>query len=705
MTPSRITRAGLLAVLLLPDLAAAAGLNDTGITQCANETQNNLSCPQADFPSQDAETGRDAQTDLTKVGGGAAGFDFTKLDAVGNPLPASATVWDCVRDNVTGLVWEIKTDDGGLRDKDWRYTWYNSDPATNGGNAGFLGLKQPYHPDYPTFSDTCGGTLPSNQCNTQAYAAAVNVLNPALCGYTDWRMPTIEELHSIVDLSRRDPAIDAAYFPRTVPDNSDYLYSHYWSASSQAFSRTGAWSVGFDLGSIGTTYKGGAGNYILRGLCVRLVHGGSPYTPETTPTHDFTLDDVNGTAYHQKTGLTWKRCAEGQIWDSVNKTCTGTATRYTWSAALSLASGGWRLPSIKELNSIVEKHNYNPAINATVFPNTSSSSLYAVWSASPFSIYSRARYVDFYHGYNNYGYMQLSYAVRLVRGGQYGLPGGLALAGLASNGSIWYTPNLSTWTQIPGVLSQLQVGDFNGDGQTDLAGVASNGSLWYTPNLSTWTQIPGALSRLDVGDFNGDGQADLAGLASNGTIWYTTDLNTWTRIPGALSQLVAGDFNGDGQADLAGLASNGTIWYTTNLSTWNNIPGALSQLVAGDLNGDGHADLAGLAGNGTIWYTTSLGVSWTHISGALSQLVAGDFNGDGHADLAGLASNGSLWYTINLNTWTQIPGQLSQLRTADLNGDGHADLAGLASNGSIWYTVNLSAWTNIPGQLAQLAGD
>jgi hypothetical protein len=31
-----------------------------------------------------------------------------------------------VRDNVTGLVWEVKTADGGLRDQKWSYTWYDS---------------------------------------------------------------------------------------------------------------------------------------------------------------------------------------------------------------------------------------------------------------------------------------------------------------------------------------------------------------------------------------------------------------------------------------------------------------------------------------------------------------------------------------------------------------------------------------------------
>jgi len=147
----------------------------------------------------------------------------------------------------------------------------------------------------------------------------------------------------------------------------------------------------------------------------------NPAVPATTPTRDFTLDDVNGTAYHQKTGLTWKRCAEGQSWDAVNKTCTGTPTTYTWSVALSRADGGWRLPNINELRSIVERRHWDPAVNATVFPNTSGLSF---WSASPYAPYAgRAWSVVFYYG-NDYAYVlgdSSAYAVRLVRGGQYSL--------------------------------------------------------------------------------------------------------------------------------------------------------------------------------------------------------------------------------------------------------------------------------------------
>ena len=267
-----LTRTGLLAALLMPGLAAAAGLNDTGITRCANLNENNLDCPQEPFfPHQDADIGRDAQATaspptLSKAGGGSAGFDFTKVCNSGElagqgscpaePLPGSdLDDWGCTRDNVTGRIWEIKTADGGLRDKDWRYTWCNTNASTNGGSAGTcdggLGVD----------SDKCFDKV---RCDTEKYVEDVNALNPPLCGYTDWRMPTVGELSGIVDHSiyspDAQPTIDTAYFPNTVRDN-------FWSASPYASRADVAWYVLFSNGDDYAIIK--AYSY-----AVRLVRGG-----------------------------------------------------------------------------------------------------------------------------------------------------------------------------------------------------------------------------------------------------------------------------------------------------------------------------------------------------------------------------------------------------------------------------------------------
>lgn len=211
--------------------AATQPLNDTGIDWCANGSQNNLNCPVQGYEGQDGEHGRDAlarKGQLQKVGGGAAGFDFTKLDNSGNPLPASASDWSCVRDNVTGLIWEVKQPNGsgGLRDANHTYSWYNPDNSTNGGSAGTQN----------------GGTCQGSACDTQAFVNAVN--SQGLCGVSDWRMPSVNELLSIVHNGRFQPAIDQAYFPHTPQ------YGAYWSSSPNASYSNYAWSVYFGNGYV-----------------------------------------------------------------------------------------------------------------------------------------------------------------------------------------------------------------------------------------------------------------------------------------------------------------------------------------------------------------------------------------------------------------------------------------------------------------------
>lgn len=181
-------------------LYVVRNLNDTGIIWGANSSSGNNSTCTSDFPEeQDCNQGRDASNNDDSDG--HAGFSFTKLDSSGLPLPDqsvdyAALPWACVRDNVTGLVWEVKTDDGGIHDKDTTYRWGG---ITHQGNYGTE--------FYDDWDELVNG---SN--------------NESLCGYNDWRVPITQELISIVDISRYNPSIDINYFPNT---NS----SVYWMAS------------------------------------------------------------------------------------------------------------------------------------------------------------------------------------------------------------------------------------------------------------------------------------------------------------------------------------------------------------------------------------------------------------------------------------------------------------------------------------------
>ena len=126
-------------------------------------------------------------------------------------------------------------------------------------------------------------------------------------------------------------------------------------------------------------------------------------------------DRGDGTVTDRKTGLTWKRCAEGL---SGPDCADGSAETFSWQAALQQAadSDQWRLPNKNELASLVERRCYDPAINEDFFPNTPSS---AFWSSSPDAYFSSSAWlVNFLHGYVDYFGKNRDRRVRLVRAGQ-----------------------------------------------------------------------------------------------------------------------------------------------------------------------------------------------------------------------------------------------------------------------------------------------
>ena len=137
-----------------------------------------------------------------------------------------------------------------------------------------------------------------------------------------------------------------------------------------------------------------------------------------TPTTNHLVDNNNGTVSDPKTGLVWKKCSVGQSYNSSSNSCDGTATTFTWQAALQQADSDWRVPNIKELSSIVELSCFRPAINEVVFPATPLL-FSSYWSSSPFlGSRSYAWLVVFRYG-GDYKYLKNDgFYVRLVRSGQ-----------------------------------------------------------------------------------------------------------------------------------------------------------------------------------------------------------------------------------------------------------------------------------------------
>ena len=149
---------------------------------------------------------------------------YLKKSIEGKTLSNDTETWSCIEDTNNGLTWEIKSSDNGVRDKNNSYSWYQ--PSLLEGAQGAADEGK------------CKG---SSDCDTQSYIQTMNKKN--YCGYSDWRLPSREEMLSIVSFENAASkvTINTNYFPDTLP-------SWYWTASSNKAHPEHAWYVLFRNG-------------------------------------------------------------------------------------------------------------------------------------------------------------------------------------------------------------------------------------------------------------------------------------------------------------------------------------------------------------------------------------------------------------------------------------------------------------------------
>ena len=209
----------------------ASVLTDTGIAanQCYLAGSSALGPCTSDGAralgsQQDGMRGRDVN--MPDSTDGKLGFRYS---AVG-----SFDATECVRDGITGLMWEGKAA-AGLRVAGGTYTNYDSTTALQKlTNSGYVA---------PTSGEISAAS------NSVGYASAVNAT--ALCGFSDWRLPNPEELLSLMDygVEGPNPTIDATWFPNTQRN-------YYWSSLPDAGATDGAWGASFHDGSAGSSGRG-----------------------------------------------------------------------------------------------------------------------------------------------------------------------------------------------------------------------------------------------------------------------------------------------------------------------------------------------------------------------------------------------------------------------------------------------------------------
>jgi len=374
------------ALLVIAAVAWASPVPDTGQSTCYDDVGIAVTCPSAD----QSFYGQDASYSINPT-------SYSKLGADGVELPDSATEWIMVRDNVTGLIWEMKTNKDGvpdfndLHDADNTYPWYDSNPASNGGWEGPQG----------------------NGINTEDFIKALNDAHYGGC--SNWRLPTTKELAYIVNfgISSPGPMIDTRHFPNTQQN-------FYWSSTAFSLSSGAAWGVFFNEGY--DSFNGKAYS-----AYARAVSGG-----QSVSSGSYT-DNGDGTITDTSTGLMWQQATISMTWEMALLYCKG------------LQYGGhmdWRLPTIKELISLVNFTNNNPSIISKYFPNTIINTDY--WSSTTNTDNTDSAWgVSFIYGnYNGSLDKGSIYYVRPVRGGQSTLSPTACTATLDANLSL-YIPYLS----------------------------------------------------------------------------------------------------------------------------------------------------------------------------------------------------------------------------------------------------------------------
>ena len=141
----------------------------------------------------------------------------TELE-VGASQPVSEAPSRCATFADSGLTWELKTDDGGIHDKDNIYRW------------GGIGAEKTGKIFFDDWNDLLNATN-----------------GEKLCGFDDWRVPTIDELKTLVtttgaSTTGKSPMIDTSVFPLT-------LAMPYWSVSTYQHYPEHAQTVDFATGT------------------------------------------------------------------------------------------------------------------------------------------------------------------------------------------------------------------------------------------------------------------------------------------------------------------------------------------------------------------------------------------------------------------------------------------------------------------------
>jgi hypothetical protein len=247
-----------------------------------------------------------------------------------------------------------------------------------------------------------------------AYVASVQ----GLCGHSDWRVPTANELLSLMDISKTTGITANADYLGVA---ADAMAGQFWSSEVTAASPTvDAWQVDADSNGVVSF-----ATQLLTARNVRLVRGGHPVDTACANTGSRFTDHLDGTVSDTRTGLMWKSCPEGYSGNTCN---TGTVSSFGSVASVVTQLGNtnravdkgyadWRVPTRNELASLVNRVCMNPSILTGVFL-ANESKPYITSSLNVNASTTQVWSVDFTDGNVGPDLLIRNFYLRLVRAGQ-----------------------------------------------------------------------------------------------------------------------------------------------------------------------------------------------------------------------------------------------------------------------------------------------
>ena len=259
----------------------------------------------------------------------------------------------------------------------------------------------------PSFTDNSDGTVTDNITGLMWQKAdggemtfeiaSTYCTTLTLGGYNDWRLPTSHELFSINNYNNVNPTLNTSYFTKTQAE-------YWWTSDVRMDDAAKVWVVNAG-GGIGAHPK----SETISAGGTKRFHARAVRNPYSTAFNiDHFKDNGDGTITDNYTGLVWQK------FQSPNTMNWEEALIYSQNLLLA-GKNDWRLPNLKELQSLNDETLAKPSFNKTYFTNVLSGNYWS--STTLIQAQTKAWDINIDYGIVSYNDKTLKQNVLLVRGG------------------------------------------------------------------------------------------------------------------------------------------------------------------------------------------------------------------------------------------------------------------------------------------------